>query len=315
MPIETTLRVAKPRKTPVSPLVAGISCNEAFKALMLTCIAHYMANERGMLADTDPEYLHQLRVALRRLRSVFSTFAPLFPDSVLEPPITESRRLALSLGEARDWDVFVGETLPPIRSHYANHAGLAALADAAARLRHAANRRAQRAVASAQGQGLLLALGAWISAETWLDALDDARRAALERPAIDYGRSALEAALKRVRKRGRDFAALAPAELHRLRIAAKKLRYATEFFAPLFDHRQAREYRAVLARLQDALGSYNDATKMTHFAGLASRRHRGAPATEARGIMSGWGAAMQHSDTRYLRRIWKEFRSAEPFWK
>ena len=68
-------------------------------------------------------------------------------------------------------------------------------------------------------------------------------------------------------------------------------------------------------RLQDALGSYNDATKMTHFAGLASRRHKGARANEARGIVFGWGAAMQHSDTRYLRRIWKELRSAQPFWK
>ena len=307
--------LSKPRKTPVSPLVTGMSCNVAFKALMLTCISHYIANERGMLNGADPEYLHQLRVALRRLRSVFSTFGPLFTDSVLEPPIAEIRQLAQLLGEARDWDVFVAEKLPPVLTHYANHAGLTAMTDVAAQLRRAANRRAQRAIVSTQGQGLLLALGAWISAQTWLEALDDPQRAALERPAIDYARSTLDGALTRVRKRGRDFAALSPAHLHRLRIAAKRLRYATDFFAPLFDHKEARKYRAVLARLQDALGSYNDATKMTHFAGLASRRHKGARANEARGIVFGWGAAMQHSDTRYLRRIWKELRSAQTFWK
>ena len=116
-------------------------------------------------------------------------------------------------------------------------------------------------------------------------------------------------------RRGRHFAGLAPADLHRLRIAAKRLRYATEFFAPLFDEKAARDYRAVLARLQDALGSYNDAVKMTLLAERASRGLTGAPANEARGIMLGWSAGMQHAGTRYLNRIWKEFRRAEPFWK
>ena len=268
-----------------------------------------------MLEGADPEYLHQMRVALRRLRSVFSTFAPLFPAAVLEPPVAETRWLARILGAARDWDVFATETLPPVMARYAHHAGLAAMTRATAQLRIAANRRARHAVVSARGQGLLLALGAWISAETWLEALDDAQQNDLQLPAAGFAHTVLTAALKRVRKRGRNFADLAPADLHRLRIAAKKLRYATEFFAPLFDDKAARDYRAVLARLQDALGAYNDAGQMTHLAEHASRELKGAPANEARGIMLGWSAGMQHAGTRYLRRNWKDFRDAEPFWK
>ena len=71
----------------------------------------------------------------------------------------------------------------------------------------------------------------------------------------------------------------------------------------------------MLARLQDVLGAYNDAGKMTHLAERASSGLKGAPANEARGIMLGWSAGMQHAGMRYLRRSWKEFRDAEPFWK
>ena len=304
-----------PLKAPPSPVAAGMNSNSAFKALVLTCLAHYTANQRGMLAGADPEYLHQMRVALRRLRSVFSTFAPLFPAAVLEPPVAETRWLARILGTARDRDVFVAETLPPVSARYAQHRGLAALTRSAANLRQAANRAARRAVRSARGQGLLLALGAWTSAETWLEGLDVAQHTEMQRPVSGFARTVLDAALERVRKRGRHFANLAPPELHRLRIAAKKLRYATEFFAPLHDRRNARDYQRALARLQDALGSYNDAVRMTSLAERASRGLRGAAANEARGIMLGWSGGMQAVDTRHLKRVWKEFRAAEPFWK
>jgi CHAD domain-containing protein len=293
-----------------------MSTNEVFKTLILGCLTHYTANQRGLLErGGDPEYLHQMRVALRRLRSVFSTFTPLFPSPVLAPPIVETRWLARILGAARDWDVFATETLPPVKRRYAAHAGLDTLARATARKRAAANARARHAVASVRGQGLLLALGAWTSAETWLEALDAGQRARLAQPADEFARETLNTALKRVRKRGRNFAKLAPHDLHRLRISTKKLRYATEFFAPLFDEKAAGDYRAALARLQDALGAYNDAVKMATFAERAGHGLTGAAINEARGIMLGWGAGMEDAGSRYLRRVWKDFRAAEPFWK
>ena len=159
----------------------------------------------------------------------------------------------------------------------------------------------------------MLALGAWAGAGTWFETLDDAQRVELQQPAIDYARRVLSATLERVHKRGRHFARLAPPDLHRLRVAAKRLRYATEFFAPLFDQKAARDYRAVLARLQDALGSYNDAVKMTQ---LADRARRGVKeaTNEAHGIILGWSAGMQDAGTRYLRRVWNDFHRADAFW-
>jgi inorganic triphosphatase YgiF len=303
-----------PVRMPALGVFPAMSANDVFKTLIVNCLAHYTGNQRGMLEEDNPEYLHQMRVALRRLRSVFSTFAPLFPPAVLAPPVAETRWLGGALGEARDWDVFAIEALPPVMARYAHHPGLEALARTTARLRAGANHRARRAVVSTRGQGLLLALGAWTSAETWLEALDDTQHGRLQQPAIDYAREVLSATQKRVRKRGRNFAELAPADLHRLRVAAKRLRYATEFFSPLFDAGAAREYRAVLARLQDALGSYNDAVKMTQLAERASRDATDASANEARGIVLGWSAGMQDAGTRYLKRAWKDFQRADAFW-
>jgi CHAD domain-containing protein len=299
-----------PQKAVASQLMPEMSINDAFKLLVQSCLAQFVANQSGMLDSGDPEYLHQMRVALRRLRSVFSTFARLFPDSLLAEPVGETQWLAGALGRARDWDVFVIETLPPLAAHHSSHPGIADVSRAAARMRASARRSARRAVTSARGQGLLLALRGWLSAETWLTAMEGtpALRAELARPIAGFAQSVLAHAHRRVLKRGRHFSRLEPVQLHRLRVAAKKLRYAAEFFAPLYHERHARDYRAVLTHLQDGLGAYNDAVVLTRLAAAASGGARGASAYEARGIMLGWSGAMQEAGTRHLKRVWQEFR-------
>ncbi len=305
----------EPVRSSRSGVTPGMLTNEVFKTLILACLSHYTANQRGMLEANDPEYLHQMRVALRRLRSVFSTFAPLFPPAALAAPVAEARWLGRILGVARDWDVFATETMPPLVERYAGHSGLAALMSAFSPRRAAAIRRARTAVASARGQGLLLGLSAWVTAETWHDALDDSQLLALHRPAHEFARETLDDCLKRVLKRGRRFARLTPPELHRLRISTKKLRYATEFFAPLFEDKAAADYRQALTRLQNELGTFNDAVKTGAFAEHASRGLKGPAVNEARGILLGWGAGTQDAGSRHLKRVWKNFRAEAPFWK
>ena len=318
-----------PAKAQPSPVVAVMSSDDALRALVRTCLAHLVANQRGMLEGSDPEYLHQTRVALRRLRSVFATFKGLLPEGALAPLIEETRWLARMLGPARDWDVFNDETLPPLTARHSGHAGVAAMTGSAARLRIGANRRARRAVASARAQRLLRALEEWLSADAPMAGStvalapvppsDGARLetpdAELAGPVTGFARAVLDAASKRVAKRGRDLGGLAPRELHRLRIAAKKLRYAVEFFAPLYDEARAGAYRAALVRLQDALGAYNDAVTVKQLAVRAKRGVQGAAADEAFDIMLSWSAGMRETGTRNLQRVWKKFRAARAFWE
>ncbi len=304
----------QPVKALPSPVNRSMSSQEAFIALIDACLQQFVANQRGMITGRDPEYLHQMRVALRRLRSIFATFAPLFPVPTLVTPIAETRSLAQTLGAARDWDVFTTETLPPIASLYTAHDGITAVASAATRLRRAANRKARAAVVSSRGQGFLLSLAGWLAARTWLYEMGDMQKDALDRPVREFAREVLAAAHARVMKRGRGFGKLSPERLHRLRIAVKKLRYAVEFFGPLYDAAQLGAYRPSLVAIQDQLGRFNDARVLAGLAARATRGLKGSPGAEARGIMLGWSSGAQQFGMRDLERVWKRFRQCTAFW-
>ena len=118
---------------------------------------------------------------------------------------------------------------------------------------------------------------------------------------------------RKLRKRTRHVQRLEAPERHRARVAAKKLRYAAEFFAPLFSGKRAEEYIAALSRLQGALGRLND------LAVAARLLEEIVPATlpelaHARGIVRGWVAGRIAPELDKLRQARRRFADCEPFW-
>jgi CHAD domain-containing protein len=305
---------AAPQKAESSPVTAQMSSSTAFKALVASCLAHFLANQHGLLNSRDPEYLHQMRVAMRRLRSAFAIFAPLFPEQTSASLVAETRWLITALGRARDWDVFDIEVLPPLAERYADHRGFEAIRRVVTRLRGRARRTARHAVVSGRGQGLMLKLGLWLSAEEQPAWVDDAQRMALAQPVEQFAQIMLATAYARVLERGRYFGRLTPRRLHRLRIAAKKLRYAVDFFGPLYDPQRVKHFRAALTSLQDALGTFNDAVTMAQLVERASRTLKTGSAKEARGIILGWSGGTQHTSVGHMKLLWKKVRTIRPFW-
>jgi len=306
-------RPAPIKATPPS-LSTDMTVNGAFMAVIWASLAHLQANERGMLAGDDPEYLHQMRVALRRLRSAFSVFAPLFPAEMIGPMRSALKWLGASLGPARDWDVFLTETLPPVHAEFGEHAALAAFGEQCRALRQAAARRARRTVASQRYQRLVLTLAGWLTAEQWSAQMDETGRSRLNAPVLEYASAVLGERYGRVRKRGRKLARLSPAELHRLRIAIKKFRYATDFFAGLYEGKRARETLKRLSRLQNILGAINDAATVGTLVHEVLRGANSRNAAEARGILLGWSRGRAATLRRELETAWTAFRDAEKFW-
>jgi CHAD domain-containing protein len=232
-------RQAKPRRV----LLPGSSAGEAFEVLALSCIDRFRRNEALLGQTGDPEALHQARVALRQLRSVFSIFAPILADARVEPWRDELRWLAAATNEARDLDVLVGriDDPPP------------ALIEA----RDRAGARARRALASPRARKLTLEL---------VEALERGVRFGGESPAYltaaEFASMSLDRLHRKVARKGRHLRRLDDADLHQLRIAAKKLRYASEFFAALFPslpaHRRQERFIRALRALQDRLGELQD---------------------------------------------------------
>ncbi|HLE66179.1 MAG TPA: CHAD domain-containing protein [Burkholderiales bacterium] len=307
------------RATPVRARLGVIrremSSNEAFKAVCWRCLNHLQANYRGASRGADPEYVHQARVALRRLRSGMGAFAKLFPAGVVEPQAKPVREMAGALGPAREWDVFTEQTLAPVMQQFPGHRGLAALERACARLRLAANRTAQRALASRRYQLLVLGLGAWLGEEPWLAASWGKERQAWELPVRDHAVAVLDRYYRRLLKRGRGLNRLTLRRLHRLRIAAKKLRYAAGFFAPLFSRERSKPMLDALNDLQDVLGEISDCAAAPALIDDATAAARGPLRQQARMIVSHWNAAMLEDRRRKLKHIWRTIHGRERFWR
>ena len=190
----------------------------ACRVLIDAALAQITANVPGAIDGRDPEYLHQLRVGIRRLRTLFRILKARRLDRRL-------RKLALPLGEARNWDVFV-ERFGRGRAQQ--------------RAAHAKCRRVLRSAEFREffAQRFETRTGKASFARFADEALERLRRKALQRARkMDW----------------RD-----EERRHRLRIAVRRLRYASEFFSV---------HAEDLARLQDLLGELNDIAVARGFGG------------------------------------------------
>ena len=95
-----------------------MSAGEAFKVICFTCLNHLQANQPGVVRGEDPEYLHQARVALRRLQSGLDAFKRIAASEALDSHARALRQFTRALGPARDWDVFAGQTLAPVLEQF-----------------------------------------------------------------------------------------------------------------------------------------------------------------------------------------------------
>jgi inorganic triphosphatase YgiF len=238
----------QPFKAKPPPLDAGMTPIEAFRSIALACLEHFQRNEPGLQDGGQVEFVHQARVALRRLRSAIKLFAPLLPPEFVTAYGQTWQTLAGALGDARNWDVFLGETLPPLQAQFPDHHDLKRLRNAARQR----TRRARRAIAR------LLALREYpslvVEFTAAIHALSDPQPLALKK----FANQRLAQHQRRARKLAENHATLTTADRHRMRIAFKKLRYASEFFAPLIPAKRLAPALTALGRLQDELGLIND---------------------------------------------------------
>lgn len=301
-----------PVRATAPALEASMDPATAFDVIAGSCIAHLQANVDGVLRSEDVEYLHQARVALRRLRSAFSLFRPVMPRGPLETLLADLRALGNALGEARDWDVFFTETLPPVQAALGSAPGMPRLVALAAARRAQARDAARQALAEVSYTALLLDAGSALASRPW--------RAALDEPALDRERMPLPSfaawllgrQARRTRKAARGLGQLDHAGLHALRIEVKKLRYATEFLQRLFGRKAVREHAAAAAQLQEILGGLNDAAVTAR---LLAALDCAEPATaHAAGLVHGWSAARAEEGLRHLSHAWSRLEAARPFW-
>jgi len=256
------------------------SMGEALGAIMANCLQQMQANERGVVAG-DPESLHQMRVGLRRLRAALAMVRDMM--QLPEAAAAGIEWLAGELGDARNWDVFIASVLPELPLHEEHQPSLARIQVAAREEAERHRSKVKSAVGSARYTTLMLALGGWIAGEGW-------RQAAL--PSDPLARKVAKAAPQlvrhaaaRVRKRARGYDLTQPESLHKVRIAAKKERYAREFFEALEHGKKATRRHEVLTGMQEELGVLNDSVVAREL--VAQLRERVPQETALLGFIEG----------------------------
>ncbi|EXI80945.1 MAG: hypothetical protein AW10_01559 [Candidatus Accumulibacter appositus] len=253
----------KPAKAADAQLQLGMSSIGVFRSTVFACLMQLQGNERGARESDDPGFVHQARVSIRRLRSAIRLWRPLLPAEYVSEFDPRWSTLAGQLGDTRNWDVFITEVLPPISKAFPDHSDVQAVAKQAAIQLTACRKAAQAAIASPSYSQLLLEFTAATVA------LPEKKKPALT---LFAPRS--------LTKRAKKVAELAvltkdsnPEARHDLRKALKRLRYALEFFAPLFPARRLQRYQESAAGLLDLLGRMNDFAVAEHLVAEALPGH------------------------------------------
>ena len=327
---------AKLRPLPTPVLDPEMPTDEALAILTSSLVSTFLTRLGQIETGTGAEPVHQARVTLRRLRALMLAFRPVLRDteSALKPPLASLKEV---LGPARDWDVFLSETVDPLaRSVDATDAVTDWLKQAAASRRDAAY-----AVLTEWLQGpayrdlawRLIGLGlghGWHLAECApvMEPVAEATAAtpsAAPAPGAEtatnligpYTLKCLEHRWKKTARPTRELAEMPAPELHGLRIKCKKLRYQAEMFRDVVPGKSGRRLIKRLADAQETMGLLNDGAVATEL--VRSLRPVGQGdveqvlAAEAIGLIRGYGVGHARDSREAVMQAWRKLVRHDPF--
>jgi CHAD domain-containing protein len=288
--------------------------SEAGRKILYYHFARMLSHEAGTRVGEDPEDLHDMRVATRRLRAALRVFAPYYKKRTLRAHVKRLRRAARVLGTVRDLDVALLKaraylaSLPDGREH-----DLDPLIDTWARRRDKGRECMLAYLDSDRYADLKQSFGLFVTVEG-----RGAKRLGKMPPEPVAANHVLPAMIYTEWARVRAFEPVldaAPVEtLHALRIACKRLRYTLEFFRELLGP-EAKDVIAEVVRLQDHLGDLNDAdVAISAISDFLFPQRRDAPQGSAERIIApgvvSYLAAKQHELQEAISgfpQIWHSF--------
>jgi CHAD domain-containing protein len=241
---------------------ASLDCAAAFQKMALGCVAGIKAHHTNACAG-DAEAVHQIRVAITRLRAAVAFFAPIVVDAEWLRLKKEIAWQNVSLGAARDSDVVVAYAR---RKRYRAWAQCM-IGERLDQRQVQDHRGLVRCLRSARTQRLIAALAAWIRQGPWLERYK--RRGRVETLQSYCGRE-LDRWHERLVRKGRHLKTLGASRRHRVRIKAKRFRYMLEALKETVVLRGRGHFQRLhrpAKRLQRALGDMRD---LERFADLAS---------------------------------------------
>jgi len=286
-----------PRKWTRPSLATTAIAGDAFAAHVRAALEQIAANSRGAAEGRDPEYLHQLRVGVRRLRSILRVFRELLRRRRAEAVQKPWRAAMRTLGRARDWDVF--------RSTIGSDV-LRALTDSS---RADAQRRVQAVVRSALFREAQRQAGAWAQGRPWRWHANPGERLS------HFGARALQRLFVRLHESAGGMDWTDAPRRHMVRIRVKQMRYGCDLFETAFSRPRARAFAATLHVLQGVLGELNDIEvqhRLLRRMAPVARTPKYAEALAAHRLVL---AAREREFSAALGPAWSAFAACGPYWQ
>jgi triphosphatase len=232
--------------------LSGLSVGQALSAMVREGLSQILHNAALVRQNREVEALHQIRVALRRLRATLGLFKAVVADQAFIDMRSRLRSLSQTMGRARDLDVLIALIETSAQPS-------ARLVDALILDRGEAYDEVCRVLAShVYGQTLLMVM-AWVETGDWRQS-PWSQASLRDQPVLDFADQALERLRRKLKADGKDLTALPAEAQHRVRIRAKNLRYGMEVFASLYsnDPQRRRHLIDAVKQVQDRLGLIND---------------------------------------------------------
>lgn len=299
--------VAQPVKG-VAPDISRIdTLPRVLQTLIWSCLSHLQDNLYGAMWSDDAEYLHQTRVALRRLRVVLRMTEKIRADGELSALCREVAAMCVALGEIREWDVFIAQTIRPMCARMAGHGGLQALLAYSERQRNECHVALRGESQSRDMQRLILRFSIWMNGAYWQhqDAAPQTR---------DFAVYRLRQLSKRFARAARQLNTLDAARLHTMRILAKKLRYSAEFFSGLYGKKKSGSFLASLGEVQEVLGKINDVAVAHRLLDESAADQTLSAHQEAIALAKGWIAHDLSRRFTSLHKAMRCFAKQPNFW-
>jgi inorganic triphosphatase YgiF len=294
-------------KAPVVEIDRDADVQAAFRVLLASVLDHLMANQPAAIRGGQAEGVHQVRVAIRRLRSLLMLFDPCLERHAAGRFQAELKRLGRVLGVARDWDVFVGETLRQASDDGLDGHWIGVLRDHANEKRHAAHQAATKAVLEPDFARFVLALSAWsrCGEVSFRNGMADRRLDAMAPDMLDR---LAKKALKRSARSDVDDAE----SLHALRKSTKKLRYGIEYVRGLYGA-DAKAYHKHCDKLQKQLGHINDLETAVRLGAELTQDGR-MDLAPALGLLAHWSEARLGKLRKRIESLRSKFERESAFW-
>lgn len=293
----------QPPEVVVGELGPDATVSEVIQRTLSMSVAHLMRHDAVIRLDADPEGVHQARVASRRLRSDLRTFRSSLDPAWAGPLREEIGWLGGVLGEARDADVLLQRILDREDAIPQTEApGFAQVIEGLVQRRKEAHAALIEALRGERYVRLL-------------EELVQGARGPSIAPGVDVAAKQVVPELLRGPWQHLRGAVRAPArtpsdaELHAIRIRAKRVRYAADAVAPLLG-KPARRAADAAAGLQTVLGQHNDAVVAESWLRTWAASHRSGDTAFAAGMLAGLERAAAQEARERWRKAWKRLASA-----